>query len=87
MVPTAELKVCPVCRTNVFADMGTCYNCMYKFGTNEKLENAQGECGPVECAQAECLPGVAEECLLGHFLVEFEGFLRGFLADRQIGVQ
>lgn len=61
---------------------------MYKFGTNEKLENAQGECMPIECAPTECAPEVvAEECLLGQFLVEFESFLRGFLADRQIGVQ
>lgn len=32
------LKQCPVCKTQLFADMDTCYNCMYMFGSNPELE-------------------------------------------------
>lgn len=31
-------KRCPVCKSGVFADMDTCYSCMYKFGSNPELE-------------------------------------------------
>ncbi len=33
-----SLKTCPICKTHVFNDMGTCYNCMYTFGSNPELE-------------------------------------------------
>ncbi len=32
------MKSCPVCRAHVFADMDTCFNCMYLFGSNPALE-------------------------------------------------
>lgn len=31
-------KTCPVCSARVFADMDTCFNCMYLFGSNPALE-------------------------------------------------
>ena len=31
-------KKCPVCKSGVFDDMDTCYNCMYRFGSNPELE-------------------------------------------------
>lgn len=33
-----KMKSCPVCRAQVFADMETCFNCMYLFGSNPSLE-------------------------------------------------
>ncbi len=33
-----SLKTCPICKTHVFDDMNTCYNCMYSFGSNPELE-------------------------------------------------
>ena len=33
-----SLKTCPICKTHVFNDMNTCYNCMYSFGSNPELE-------------------------------------------------
>lgn len=35
---TLSLKTCPICKTHVFDDMSTCYNCMYSFGSNPALE-------------------------------------------------
>ena len=35
-----ELKMCPTCKTWVFADMDTCYGCMYRFGTDPEREEA-----------------------------------------------
>lgn len=47
-----SLKTCPICKTHVFDDMSTCYNCMYSFGSNPDLEQrakgrnvAQGRMG------------------------------------------
>lgn len=33
-----SLKTCPICKTHVFEDMDTCYNCMYSFGSNPSIE-------------------------------------------------
>lgn len=33
-------KECPVCRARVFSDMPVCYNCMYRFGSDQALEAA-----------------------------------------------
>lgn len=30
------MKVCPVCKSRCFDDMGTCYNCLYNFNENIK---------------------------------------------------
>lgn len=35
-----ELKLCPTCKTWVFADMETCYGCMYRFGSDPEREEA-----------------------------------------------
>lgn len=35
-----ELKLCPTCKTFVFADMDTCYGCMYRFGSDPAREEA-----------------------------------------------
>lgn len=35
-----DLKVCPTCKTMVFADMDTCYGCMYRFGSDPEREAA-----------------------------------------------
>lgn len=45
------MKICPVCRAQVFADMDTCFNCMYLFGSNQALEQK---------AAARGLPGAAD---------------------------
>lgn len=75
------MKQCPVCKTNVFSDMDTCYGCMYKFGSNTELEEK------AESAKKESLlPSNSEESLFGHFLIEYEGFLRDFLVNSKIKV-
>lgn len=150
-----SLKTCPICKTHVFNDMNTCYNCMYSFGSNPELEQrAQKGSGdrtrvasdPIQAgAQSKEAPKTVEmariaeeeshlECsydyyetpedcikeyetmfvcrerevvvagtarskndgspaikavsnsLFQEFLVEFSGFLRKFLLDREIGV-
>lgn len=35
-----DLKICPTCKTMVFADMDTCYGCMYRFGSDPVREEA-----------------------------------------------
>lgn len=73
-----------MCSAAVFADMDTCFNCMYRFGSNEALEAAPpAEEDPAARKLAERR---GEACLLGEFLVEFEGFLRDFLVDRKVDV-
>lgn len=82
------MKRCPICKTTLFDDMDTCYGCMYKFGTKPELEarvsiesNKPGveniEIGGLNSENAD---------LFGSFLVECEGFLRKFIADRKICV-
>lgn len=31
------MKVCPVCKSNVFDDMQTCFNCLHKFDDKKDL--------------------------------------------------
>lgn len=133
-----SMKICPVCKTKVFEDMDTCYNCMYKFGSyleleskvsKEDNENAVAEIekdiediedaeaadgteateatehedpetaspekggkmllskeGNVEDIQEEAKEKL-KDTLFGEFLVEFEGFLRNFLLDRDVDIQ
>lgn len=38
-----DVKTCPVCRARLFADMDTCFNCMYRFGSNPALEAKAAE--------------------------------------------
>lgn len=150
-----SLKTCPICKTHVFNDMNTCYNCMYSFGSNPELEQRVQK-GPVigrewqairfrrvlqskEASKTVEMARIAEEeshlecsydyyetpedcikeyetmfvcrerevvvagaarskndgspaikavsnSLFQEFLVEFSGFLRKFLLDREIGV-
>lgn len=76
----------------MFDDMDTCYNCMYRFGSNEKLEEsvaADGAgspraAGSSDASAAPTTADVAADGLLAEFLVELEGFLRQFLADRLV---
>lgn len=35
-----DLKMCPTCKTLVFADMETCFGCMYRFGSDPEREEA-----------------------------------------------
>ncbi len=150
-----SLKTCPICKTHVFNDMNTCYNCMYSFGSNPELEQrvqkgsgdrtrvasdpiqagAQSKEAPKTVEMARIVEGgshleysydhyeTPEDCikeyetmlirrerevvvagtarskndgspaikavsnsLFQEFLVEFSGFLRKFLLDREIGV-
>ncbi len=150
-----SLKTCPICKTHVFNDMNTCYNCMYSFGSNPELEQrvqkgsgdqtrvasdtikagAQSKEAPktaemariaeeesyLECSYdyyetpEDCIkeyetmfvcrerevvvagtarskndssPAIkaVSNSLFQEFLVEFSGFLRKFLLDREIGV-
>lgn len=91
------MKLCPVCATTVFGDMDTCYNCMYRFGSNEELEECVAASSPEPAATVAPggpaepvgpLPGNAEDrVLFAEFLVELEGFLRQFLADRVVDVK
>lgn len=169
MESRGEFKTCPVCKTSVFADMEVCFNCMYRFGSNEKLESVTrelfeaagtadvpvaaseahaltadnvpatvsrgqssnlppsqasdllgsqasdplpGQPADLTFGQASGLPrehasdlppeqptdllyvqpaglprGQPSDLLLGEFLVEFEGFLRNFLANRVVDVE
>ncbi len=97
------MKRCPVCKTSVFEDMDTCYKCMYRFGSNEQLEKSVLDAADavpspevpaslVESSpRARSAPSSAEgrgrEDLLAEFLVELEGFLGKFIADRVVDVE
>ncbi len=55
-----DVKTCPVCRARLFADMDTCFNCMYRFGSNPALEakaaqraQAQPLCGATGGSSSE----------------------------------
>lgn len=48
------MKTCPVCSARVFADMDTCFNCMYLFGSNPALEKK---------AASKALPAVGTDAL------------------------
>lgn len=50
-----DVKTCPVCHARLFADMDTCFNCMYRFGSNPALEAKAAE-----RAQAQPMHGAAE---------------------------
>ena len=50
-----DVKTCPVCRARLFADMDTCFNCMYRFGSNPALEAKAAE-----RVQAQPMHGAAE---------------------------
>ena len=58
--------------------MDTCYNCMYKFGSNQEIERSVLPAVEVE---------MKEEVLFSQFLVEFERFLSNFLLDRLVDVK
>lgn len=82
-----ETKACPVCNAVTFADMPTCFNCMHSFAEDERPEpktqnEAVREGGPPKT----CTGVGGEGCLLGEFLVQFEGFLREFVVDRKVDV-
>ncbi len=96
-------KTCPVCAAQVFADMDTCYNCMYAFGSNEPLEERaaertgceedvrQGFCFPRERPEPSLpMQDAAErrgDELLAEVLVELHRFLGQFLLDRGIDIK
>lgn len=88
-------KRCPVCESGVFADMETCYSCMYKFGSNPELEMrfakseaVDGECAVVQERKEEgVLHGESSRGAQGRkdgdesLCVEFLVQLQGFLRD------
>ena len=39
------MKICPVCNSNVFDDMDTCFNCLHKF---DDVEIPRGESAPLD---------------------------------------
>lgn len=98
-----EVKVCPVCESQVFADMSRCYNCMYEFGCDPDEPDLVIEPwrtkGIEPCRGKESEPDSAEDGLgkpqaafetdelLGKFLVEFHGFLGQFLLDSKVHIQ
>lgn len=93
-----DIKTCPVCHAHVFADMDTCYNCMYLFGSNQTLEDRMrkklplGQSDP-DIASAEHdlaayqTNNERDSALFIEFLEEFRGFLAQFLADRGVHAQ
>lgn len=87
----SRLKTCPVCRTNVFDDMDVCFNCMYRFGSNEKLEEALARESPSDMTtgppRGMCETARGDKCLFGEFLVEFDRFLGRFIGDHLIHFQ
>ncbi len=88
MESRGEFKRCPVCKTSVFADMDVCYNCMYRFGSNEKLESVSQKCiGPDSAAGSAAPSARGADLLFSEFLVEFERFLGDFLADRVVDIK
>ena len=63
-----SLKTCPVCKTHVFNDMDTCYNCMYSFGSNPSLERKLETDGSVMPDQRVCASDIADgETVAGAF--------------------
>lgn len=68
-----EYKRCPVCKSSVFADMGTCYSCMYRFGSNPELEQRS--------AAAD-----GRDELFVQFLVELQRFLGDFVLNGKVRV-
>ncbi len=78
-------KICPICKSTVFADMDTCYGCMYRFGSKPELEQQHTAETP---SVSEEIVGSPKEgsALCVEFLVELQSFLRDFLLDRKVGV-
>lgn len=94
----SEMKTCPVCHARVFADIDTCYNCMYLFGSNVALEEKRHE--DMEAAQAgakalssdqtdEVRSGASsgDAALFIEFLEELRGFLSQFLIERGVDIE
>ncbi len=90
------MKRCPVCKTMLFDDMGTCYGCMYRFGSKPDLESrAQRQMEVPAIMDAAGAGGAERDGLqtpgtqtrsLGEFLVQFHRFLGDFLADASVKV-
>ncbi len=83
--------------------MDTCYNCMYKFGTNEMLED-EAEANFLSIPNKQAFEDAALEkktaanappkfeadessALFGEFLIEFERFLGDFVANRVVRIE
>lgn len=82
-----EIKACPVCNAMTFADMPTCFNCMHSFEGEEPAKPTVQAEGADGCGKRpSCRDVDGEGCLLGEFLVQFEGFLREFVVDRKVDV-
>lgn len=47
------MKICPVCESALFDDMGTCFGCLYRFGSDPALEEARGAAVPWPTASDE----------------------------------
>lgn len=88
------IKKCPVCKATLFEDVDTCYGCMYTFGSNPEIEaEAQAEAGAempnaieAEATGPDMPEPEAPADLFNEFLIELDGFLGKFIADRKIHV-
>lgn len=89
------IRICPVCKTKVFTDMDTCFNCMYRFGSEPALEHkVDNQADTIldgktaNSSKGECgRPFATDDALFREFLVKFESFLGDFLLDSEIGVK
>ena len=86
------MKVCPICKNNVFDDMDTCFNCLHRFG--DENEEEQEETQKVLLPLVEEQDGAYEnECAITrpfaicpseeNFLESYYQFLGDYLRKNQ----
>ena len=82
------MKFCPVCKSNVFDDMDTCFNCLHKF-SSEKAEAVQQK--ESSLASSDSSPSDFVECSnesgLTDFLSQYYTFLGQYIESRKFDLQ
>ena len=88
------MKFCPVCKSNVFDDMDTCFNCLHKFseadGDGRSVDVVRDEysarCNSTT-ASAETFVECQRESGLSDFLSHYYEFLGQYIASRKFDLQ
>ena len=66
------MKVCPICNSNVFSDMDTCFNCLHKFEDKHEIKSRT----PSEFVR------VGGSVDMSDFLHEYHKFLGSYINSR-----
>lgn len=73
------MKVCPVCKSNVFDDMDTCYNCLHKFDEEDEMREKQEDLVS-EKDQETCQNGSAFD--FADYIKAYSSFLNEYIKCR-----